>query len=349
MPDRWRMDEGSRTLLIDFRQDPLAICAPVHPWMLAATLRLFGDTPTTAIPATILEIAIQTAALLLLLRISAILFATWIPGAIAAVVMMFVTEPLPQWENALAWLAMEAVFLGLLTGARSLWVGVGMGVAWLVSPALSLTCIAILSILRGWRQAVWCTGIAAVVIAPWMARNTLVFRTPTFVRDNFGLELYLSKNDIAGPRQQDTPELYLLLHPSQNADAVAELRQSGETTYFEHLQARAVDWIRTHPRRFLQLTATRIGLWWGSSWLLVTVTLSGCLGVWMLHGRPIGRAAAAAMLIYPLPYYAVHYDPRYAWPVVWLVAMFGGYVCWRASILVRAKLGGGPRFRHWGG
>jgi len=327
-----------------FPTGPTGICAPLHPWLLAGLLWLFGDHPSTAISATILEIVAQTGALVLLLWISAYLFEASIPGAVGAALMLLVAiYPVPQWENGMAWLAMEAVFIGCLRGVRWLWLGAGMGVAWLLSPALSMACIAVLVVFRGWRQAALCAGTALLVISPWLVRNSMVMHAPSFVRDGYGLELYMSNNDLAGPLQQDAPERYALMHPSQNADAALDLRQRGEANYFALLQSRALDWIRTHPRRFLQLTAARIGLWWGADWRFMGASLLGGIGLWMLRRSQAGRAAAVAFLIFPLPYYFVQYDPRYSWSVLWLVMLLAGYTCWRTGIHVLARIHGSVR------
>ena len=113
---------------------PTAAYAPIHPAMLGALLAVFGDRPSTLIPAVLLEAAIRAACLFLLLRISVRAFDSWMPGALASVVLIFGTRPEPQWEGASAWLAVEVVAFLLLARRSSIWSGAAMGLGWLVSP-----------------------------------------------------------------------------------------------------------------------------------------------------------------------------------------------------------------------
>jgi len=307
---------------------PTAICAPLHPAMLAAILLLSGDRPAFAIAALLAEAAIQVACLLLLLRISTIAFSSWIPGAVAAVAMLLCTRPSPQWENATAWLAMEAIFLCVLAGCNAGWSGLVTGLGWLVSPALVFASIAAAFFLRGWKHATATTALAVLVVAPWVARNWSVFHSPIFLRDNYGLELFISNNDLAGPKQADVPERYPLLHPSQNAAMAGDLVRLGEPQYFGRMQRETVRWIQEHPAQFARLTFLRIWNWWFSNWIVAWVGVLGFAGLWMNRASPLGRAAAAILLLFPLPYYVVQFDPRYAWPSLWLSALMAGYACW---------------------
>jgi hypothetical protein len=306
---------------------PTAILAPVHPTMLALIITLWGYRPATVIAAVLAEAAIQTAAVVLLLRISIVAFSSWIPGAIAAAAMLVMTWPLPQWENASAWLVLEAIFLCALVGRKAAWTGMVLGVGWLVSPSLIPASVVAVVFLRGWKYTRVSAVVAAVVVAPWIVRNWITFRQPVFLRDSFGLELLVSNNDRAEPRQAAQFESYQLWHPNQNAAAAAELSLMGEPRYFGRLQSEAIEWIRTNPKRFIQLTGARIALWWTSSWLIAAVNLLCLAGIWLSRANPLGRAAAAGLALYPVPYYVIQFDPRYVWPVLWLSALMAGYAC----------------------
>jgi hypothetical protein len=321
---------------------PTAVLAPVHPAMLGAIFALWGYRPVAAIVALLAEAAIQTAAVVLLLRISMAAFLSWIPGAVAGAAMLVMTWPLPQWENASAWLALESIFLCALVGRRAAWAGVVLGVGWLVSPSLIPASVAAVALLRGWKYTRTSAAVAVVVVAPWMVRNWITFQRPVFLRDNFGLELLVSNNDRAEPRHSADLKSFQMLHPSQNATVVAELRDAGEPLYFNGLQASALEWMRTHPKRFLELTRARIALWWTSSWLIAAVNLIGLAGVWLSRANPFSRAAAACLALYPIPYYVLQFDSRYAWPVLWLAALMAGYTC---IFTVRMVQGHGPKAR----
>jgi hypothetical protein len=295
--------------------------------MLAVILSLWGSRPTAVIVAILVEAAIQTAAVVLLLRISFAAFSSWIPGAAAGAAMLAMTFPLPQWENASTWLALESIFLCALVWRKAAWTGLVLGIGWLVSPSLIPASVAAVALLRGLKYTRTSAAVAVLVVAPWMVRNWITFHQPVFLRDNFGLELLVSNNDRAEPRHSAEFESFQLLHPSQNSAIVGELGRIGEPRYFSGLQSAAIEWIRTHPRQFLRLTGARIVLWWTSNWLIAGVNLIGLTGIWLSRANPLGRAAAACLLLYPLPYYVIQFDPRYAWPVLWLAALMAGYAC----------------------
>jgi len=295
--------------------------------MLAVIIRLWGYQPIAVIAAVLAEAAIQAAAMVLLLRISVVAFSSWIPGAAAALAMLAMTWPLPQWENASAWLALESIFLCALAGRKAAWTGMVLGAGWLVSPSLIPASVVAVALLRGWKYTGISAAVAAVVVAPWMVRNWITFHQPVFLRDGFGLELLVSNNDRAEPRQAAQFESYQLWHPNQSAAAAAELRLMGEPRYFGRLQSEAIEWIRTNPRRFLQLAGARIVLWWTSTWLIAAVNLLCLAGIWLSRVNPLGRAAAAGLALYPVPYYVIQFDPRYVWPVLWLSALMAGYAC----------------------
>ena len=309
---------------------PTAAYTPVHPLMLAAILSLGGDRPPAALALVLTEVAIQTLAVVLLLYIAASVFASWIPGAIAACGLLLCTWPMPQWESSTAWLAFEAVFLCALVGVRWGWTGAVMGLGWLVSPALGPASLAVVWLIRGRKYVMASAAIAMIVILPWAARNWLVMRAPIFLRDNFGLELFLSNNDLAGTREEDAEaERYQRWHPGSNAAVAAELVRVGEPEYFGRMQAEAVGWIRRHPGRSLQLALGRIWMWWVSSWLVAGISLLALVGLWINRRTAAGKAALAGLLIFPVPYYLIQFNPRYTYPVLWLAALMAGDVCFR--------------------
>jgi len=309
---------------------PTAAYTPVHPLMLAAILFMQGDRPAAALALVLTEVAIQTLSVVLLLYIAAAAFATWVPGAIAACGVLLCTWPLPQWESSTAWLAFEAVFLCALVGVRWGWTGAVMGLGWLVSPALGPATLAAVWLIRGRKYLTASAAIAVIVIAPWAARNWIVLRAPIFLRDNFGLELFLSNNDLAGTREVDAEaERYQRWHPGSNAAVAAELARVGEPEYFGRMQAEAVAWIRRHPARFLQLAMARIWMWWASSGLVAGISLLAFAGLWINRRTTAGKAALAGLLIFPVPYYLIQFNPRYTYPVLWLAALMAGDACFR--------------------
>ena len=309
---------------------PTAVCAPVHPGMLAVILHFWGDRPMAVIPSLLAEVAIQSIGVVVLLRIAVAAFSSWIPGALAAFAILLTTRPFPQWETSSAWLAFEVLFLCAQLGIRSRSTGAIMGLGWLVSPALAPASFAIVWLLRGRKYVTTSAAVAVVVILPWSVRNWAVLRAPIFLRDNFGLELFLSNNDLAGPTQEDAEaERYGLWHPGNNADVAADVARAGEPKYFGHLQSEAVDWIRNHPGRFLRLTAARVWLWWASSWPVAGISLLSFVGLWLNRRSTVGRAATAGLLLFPVPYYVIQFNPRYTYPILWIAALMAGDACFQ--------------------
>jgi hypothetical protein len=90
-----------------------------------------------------------------------------------------------------------------------------------------------------------------------------------------------------------------------------------------------VDWMRSHPVRFRRLTLARIWMWWTSSWLVAGMSLLAFVSLWINRRSTAGKAAFAGLLLFPLPYYVIQFDPRYAYPVLWLAALMAGDVCFR--------------------
>ena len=316
-----------------FPTGPTAVCAPVHPAILAVILRLFGDGPASLPAALLLETATQVVCLLLLVRISAAVFHSWEPGAWAAALMVLYARPVPQWENSAAWLAAEAITLSVILTTSWFWSGIILGLGWLVSPALLFLSLWLPFFLRGWKYTAKAVTIAALVLAPWLARNWLVFHSLFLVRDGFGLELFISNNDLVS--SVDRNERYTQLHPTHNSAVDAELVRLGEPQYFHHLQEQAIVWISAHRYEFLRLTGSRFRSWWASTWLLAAIHILGLLGWWLNRASGIAKITAAAWLLFPLPYYLVQFDPRYGYPVLWLSALLAGFALWRLRLRTR--------------
>jgi hypothetical protein len=52
------------------------------------------------------------------------------------------------------------------------------------------------------------------------------------------------------------------------------------------------------------------------------------LGSGSIDGRWLAKPLAG-LLIFPAPYYLIQFNPRYAYPVLWLAALMAGDVCFR--------------------
>lgn len=226
--------------------------------------------------------------------------------------------------------------------------GVAWGAVLLVQPAMAT----ILAGSMAWglyrhpgRRAlaglIW-SGIAmAVVLAPWTWRNYEQFGKLFLVRDNLGLELFISNNDLAGPHTGDNnPEVTRLLHPNRNADECRKLASEGEAHYNTRKLAEAKAWISGHGPAFARLTARRFVYFWipkrgnPPGWVAETaVLLIGLTGL-LLWTREYPREPALfvwmMLALYPLIYYAIQADERYAYPLRWVLFLGCGWLADKA-------------------
>jgi hypothetical protein len=180
-------------------------------------------------------------------------------------------------------------------------------------------------------------AIAALVLSPWMIRNQLELGAPVLTRSNLGLELRLSNNDFAGPLERDNylKGVYHRYHPLQSVAQAESVQALGELAYNRLAANEALNWIRSHPSRFLVLTAQRVFYFWfqpipgqtaKAIWLDLTALL-GLAGLMLLWRSHFWTAAPLALflLILPLPSYFVHVGVRQRFPVDWIYLLLAVY------------------------
>jgi hypothetical protein len=197
---------------------------------------------------------------------------------------------------------------------------------------------------------IWCVA-AGIVVTPWGIRNWLVMGTPGILKSNFGLELFFGNNPYSTGGGIDK-ERYQALE-ALDQEECAYYRAQSEYVYYGYLQNKALEWIRKHPLRFLQLTAKRFWYFWGKfpsrhpdiwsyhSWLQLLwyapLAMLALYGFWYSIHRPWHLASIwLFLLVYPLPFYVTHVQLyRYRYPVepfivllasIPIIAWFGN--CW---------------------
>jgi hypothetical protein len=173
--------------------------------------------------------------------------------------------------------------------------------------------------------------VAGVVVSPWAIRNWKVLGSPGILKSNFGLELFLGNNSFSsgGGINEERRQAFEALNQEEHAYH----RVQPESFYFSYLQDKALEWIRTHPLSFLQLTARRFWNFWGKfpstgpgtwsrwSWLQLVwyapLALLGLYGFWYgIRRRWQSAPIWLFLLVYPLPYYVTHVQLyRYRYPV----------------------------------
>jgi hypothetical protein len=329
---------------------PTAFVSPVYPALYASVIRLCGDTSSTLWIMWLVNFLFIAVALGLLPLTSHKMGFGLYPGIVAAFlgVVGLHLHVDTNWEVFLATLLSVAVFAQLTykpTTKRAVFLGLSLGLLIFTQPAFSL-------LLLPWsfiwlyghpqmvRRIVLVGGLAALVITPWLVRNYRQFGEFIFIRDGFGLELYVSNNADAAPsfNENMTNGSHMKYHPNLNARIARDLAQAGEYNYFQSRKKLAVAWIEANPSRFSLLTLKRIRLFWFPTpdpltrpegvlrycpWL---VTALSVFGLWLLY-RDNRRAAlllGTALTLYPLVYYVVQFDVRYRYPIYWMSLLLAG-------------------------
>lgn len=169
-----------------------------------------------------------------------------------------------------------------------------------------------------------------LAITPWTLRNYFEFGTFSFIKTNFGVELWLGNNP-------DVQYVYSAQHhPMEDYREYKLLVLTNEPIYSRLKQRDAVAFIRANPKRFVTLVGHRVVDTWAGVYdsfltsyiqsLLVRrilVLYTGIVSIIGFVGLFIGLRArfvdflpfAFCLLIFPIPYYVTHSSLRYRHPI----------------------------------
>jgi hypothetical protein len=366
-PDRYEMERAALSLarygilgnpyLIP--TGPTAHVAPAYALLLAAIFRLFGDGVRGELVKKLCASAATSAQYALLPVVSPALGMTRRVGLIAGLAgalipIKLATEMYGDWEAPFAALALLLLVYriavtwrdGRFPIRRGFLQGLGWGAALLCSPNLLPVFFAIMA-LGLWRvgrsrprkylgYAAANIVAIALCLTPWAIRNQRALGSPIFTRSNFGIELHMSNNDLASPLEPLNLQhrLYDMLHPLTNLKEAETVRDIGEVAYNRNKLNEALLWIRTHPRRFAELTAARIWYTWFPrtpvakrdvvDWL---VTIACALGLGLLWKRSPDSALllSGCLLSYTAIYSIIQVMVRYRYPIDWIVLLTACY------------------------
>jgi len=190
---------------------------------------------------------------------------------------------------------------------------------------------------QSWKPAFWVAAICALTILPWSVRNYVKLGGFTFIRDNFPIEFHVSNNDFASPLLKDNlvetlDNFFYRMHPYSSEPEARLVAKEGELQYNREKLHETMDWIRTHPRKFVVLTAQRIVDFWTlpstvriKSWAWVPVELLAIWGITILCKRDasVGWVMLAIWAGFPLVYYLLQTDSRYHYPLDWSTFFLG--------------------------
>ncbi|MDQ2842378.1 MAG: hypothetical protein M3Y72_15305 [Acidobacteriota bacterium] len=239
-----------------------------------------------------------------------------------------------------AWNLREAVLSGLF-----------LGVCALTSPVL-LPCslLAVVVIFASQvvipagrpRAMAACALTAALVVSPWVVRNYLQLGSPILTRSTFGLEFHLANNPLASPLMTENARVFACCHPYFNVEEAKKVGQQGEVAYNRRLLHETVGWIRTNPKKFVQLVVEHVWFTWFPDApqrlreivlrMMTLLSWLGFLAIWRIRPKS-ALLLGFPLLVYPLPFYLLQVHLRYRYPinfVILLTAMAGSAALYRA-------------------
>ena len=336
------------------RQGATAWMPPVYPLIISASFRIFGIySQKAAIAIELFQIILSVATCLTIYKLGKILYNAHV-GIITALIFAFYPSSIHYavqkiWSTTLFTLSFLVIILLCLqqisrpTIGRSLGLGVLMGFAALVNPIV----IGSYPFFLFWiylhakadRRAM-VKSITTILlmlglsITPWLIRNYMAFGQFIFIKSNFGHELFRGNN------------LYATGHFTKGShfDALTKaerdyLASTDEISFNRFLLHKAINFIKTHPGRFVQLTTIRFTSYWtnmmqslrlkkGIVQALYYVFLAlSAAGVLLTDWKRSDiQLILLALISLPLPYYFTVVGLfRYRYPLEPLLLIFSGY------------------------
>jgi hypothetical protein len=330
---------------------PTAWLTPAYPLVVAGVFRVFGvQTRASFFGVFFLNALFSSAVCLAIFRAGKRIGGLGVGSAAAwmwAILPNAVMMPFEWiWDTSLTALLAATILWATLELGDSArwrdWCGYGLlwGFALMTNPALA----SLLPFLLGWAtyrakrethapitgQALAAAGIAFLCCVPWTVRNYLRFHQLVPLRSNFPLELYIGNNNNYATRQYVWP-------PKINK-SVELLRyfKLGETAFMEEERRKALEFIRAHPKIFMQLNEVRFVTFWTGlpepvdgfihadselvRVILVCNTLAALGGlagilVMVLRRSPYAFPVAVYPIVFPVVYYVTHPNLRYRHPI----------------------------------
>ena len=324
-----------------FATGPTAIVPPLYPAFLALLIRIFGLSGPFLLAIYGITAAVHGFVAALLPAVSKTFFDDRRPGVWAAALAIIfpIYDFLPQFETMYFALGL---MLFCLRARGPIVTGLAAGLLALLNPAsifitVPWTLYRVRNRPRAARFLLVSAAIAAAVLVPWTIRNYRQFHALFFIRNNFGLELHLANNDLADPafRRNIDTDRYQVLHPGGSLFEAWRVRELGEPEYNRRQLHAAIDWIRSHPSRFLRLAVARIRMFWfpdpegsparAAGFALATLlSLPGLYLLWRRQ-RPLAVFLTSVWLIFPLLYYVNQADRHYRAPILWTTCLAAGY------------------------
>jgi hypothetical protein len=344
---------------------PTAHVAPGYPLILAAIYKLFGAETQGELAKELFASAVCALEWALVPWAAVRFGLPGLTGLLAGLLGAMLpfklsVETKGDWEaiySALALILISTLTIGMwrrrqFTNADALVSGLAWGISLLFYPAMLplMGCLLVAGffLLPGAayiKFALIQAALALLLLSPWIIRNQIALGAPVATRTNFGLELRLSNNELAGPLERENYEhgVYHVYHPLQSVQEAEKVRDLGEVEYNKQAMSAAVAWISAHPGEFITLTAKRIFYFWfqpipgqriKSVWLGITsiFCFAGLYTVWR-QDPVLALLLGLMLLVLPLPNYLVHVGLRHRYPLDWICNLLT--VSWAWTMLRR--------------
>jgi hypothetical protein len=330
---------------------PTALVPPLFPFLLAGLIKLLGQSPNVVIAAVSLNIATNALIAWMLPRLSVVSYGTHMPGTFAAALWLFSMRLMPQWDVSLtiagliAFCLVHSAAFARRSAGWTIAAGLTAGLVLLANPATAfvlLIWVGFLFFSRGlpWRhaarQSAIIASVAALCCVPWVVRNYGIWQA-ILMRTSFGITLFSSNNDCASSSliRERRSGCFQRTHPVDSEFEAGLLLRMGEVRYDRLKKAEAIAWIRSHPRRFAQLTAERFVEFWFPDpreypfrcyaiWLITVLSVPGA--ILMLRSREgVSAFILGVWLVCPPMYYIMVSSDRYRYPILWTSLLPAGY------------------------
>jgi hypothetical protein len=171
-----------------------------------------------------------------------------------------------------------------------------------------------------------------VLFSPWPIRNAVRFHAFIPLRSTVGFEMWMGNRPGANGRLDES------LFPMFNRKELASYIQQGEVAYTRGKSEQASDFIRSHPRWFVQMTARRVVRFWSGTGNTETsptfpmhALLTTCFGfaglvlAWRRGMHSFVSLAILPVLLFPVPYYLTHAEFRYRLNIDPLMTVLAAY------------------------
>jgi hypothetical protein len=335
------------------RTGPTAHVAPGFPFLQFLILKSVGEGRSgwlalRSLP--VIALGLQLALLPWVAR--GIGFTVW-SGLLASLFGLLVKpDSEPLWEAQLAGLLClmllysackfqmhpGSALLGLTTGLLA-------GIAFHLQPVFTLPYfgwIGVQAQKKKITQIFLISVLPLILCVPWSVRNYRELGTPA-LRDNLGLELYVSFNDCApyGFEESLKHLCHGKFHPNSSIQEAEAVRTLGESRYNRNRLSTAFAWISAHRASAGRLVLQRFWFFWFPSSegllgygrqrarerFLHAFTLTSLLGLYLCwkHRMHCCEPLGLFLALFPLIYYVVEFDPRYRYPVLWITLLLAAH------------------------